>query len=612
MKKFYFEKFENRKPYSAIPDSKWRTFLFQFFAVSTLAVGFAYINWRWQFSINMDNLWFAIPLVVAETLSFIGTTLIVINYWSNKDPKPQSPVHFLSEIEDLKGRPDRPVGIDIFIASYNEDVELVRFSIRDAKNVFYPFGDVPIKVYLLDDGKRDGNDPKKQNMKKVAEEEGAIYLTRESNIGYKAGNLKNGLENSKGDLFVILDADTRPFRNFLVNTSGYFRNQKLAWVQTPQWFYDTTEPVSIGEILINKFGKTGKLLGKITPDFIGNLKVGDDLFGNDPRIFYDVLLRRRNYFNSSFCCGAGSIHRREAIMSLAIRDYGKGVKTGLKNILKKIKTSIKNNYITNYLKEKLVKESRKKYILLQELIPFKFHASEDIYTSLMLHSDPTNRWESIQHPNIECKMLSPQDIDSWVKQRTRYAQGSLDIAFKDNPLFLKGLSLGQRVSYVNTIYSYFAPLWIIVFLLSPIIFFYFQALPVRAYSFDFFKYFIPFQILNSIVMTFGCWGINTGRGDQYYISCFWLMFTSLIAAIRGKKVTFNVTPKSRVFGQHLHHIYPHIIIIVLTLTGIIYNIFLILADTHPSLSGFLSNSLWGLFNVYNLSIILRAAYWNPD
>ena len=608
MKEFYFTRFEQRQPYQSIPDNKLRELLFHFVSIITIVLGIAYLNWRWMYSLNPGVLWFAIPLVLAETLSFVGTILIVINFWANKDPKKEMPVHYLSDIEDLEGRPDRPIRIDVHIASYNEDVEIVRHSIRDAKKMKYPYNDVKINIYVLDDGKRDGRNPSMQNMKQIALEEEIGYIVREHNEGYKAGNLKNALEHTIGDLFVILDADTRPFPSFLENTTGYFRNRKLAWVQTPQWFYDTTEPIPLSKILIEKLrikksGKAGIYLRKIINVLFGKIKMGEDIFGNDPRLFYDVLLRRRNNYNAAFCCGAGSIHRREAIMSLAVRDFVHGVKEQIKKLEKKRKRNFKGYHIKDY---------KKATFLAQQVIPFKFHASEDIYTSIMLHADRENKWQSLQHPDVECKMLSPQDVDSLVKQRTRYASGSLDIAFKDNPLFKRGLTLGQRISYFNTIWSYFAPLWIVVFLLSPIIFFFFQSLPIQAYSFDFFKYFITFQIMNTITITIGCWGISTKRGDQYYISSFWLMLRSLYSALKREKVKFNVTPKDRQLGNYMQHILPHAIIIGLTVSGILYNIILIINDTHPSWSGFASNTLWGIFNIYNLSIMLRAASWKHD
>lgn len=599
-KEFYFSRFDDRLPYKPIPENKYRTLLFQFSGIVTIALGIAYLNWRWKFSFNYDVLWFSLLLVIAETLSFISTILLVINFWANKDPEKSVPVHFLSEIEDLQGRPDRPVKIDVFIATYNEEVELVRLSIIDAKKIKYPYNDVEVKIYVLDDGRRDGRNPSKENMKRVAEEEGVHYLIREHNEGYKAGNLKNALEHTDGDLFVILDADTRAFPEFLNNTTGYFKKKKVAWVQTPQWFYDTTEAEKLSDIINSKLNISNQNLKRIIDYTFGKIMVNEDIYGNDPRLFYDAILRKRNYHNAAFCCGAASIHRREAIMSLAVKDFSEEIQ--------KLEEDLKSQH-----KSKTeIREQTNQLILHQEVIPFKFHASEDIYTSIMLHADVDNRWESIQHAEIECKMLSTQDLDSWIKQHKRYAEGSLDIALKDNPVFKNGLTLGQKICYFNTIWSYFAPLWILVFLISPIIFFFTLSLPVRAYSFDFFKHFLPFQIMNTLTMTLGCWGISTKRGDQYYISSFWFMLMSLLSVIRGKKVEFNVTRKDlQISNNNIKHVIPHMVIIALIIIGIMYNVFLIVIGHHPTPSGFAANAFWCIFNIISLSIMIRAAFWKP-
>jgi cellulose synthase (UDP-forming) len=599
MKQFYFNKFDNRKPYHAIPDNVYRTMTFQFCGIVTVILGISYINWRWRHSLNPDALWFAIPLALAETLSFISTILVVFNFWSFKDSEKKSPVHYLSEIEDLEGRNDRPVLIDVFIATYNEDVELVRHSIVDAKQMTYPYADVEINIYVLDDGRRDGRDPLKQNMKKVATEEGVGYLIREHNEGYKAGNLKNGLKYTRGDIFAILDADTRPFPGFLENTSGYFRNKKLAWVQTPQWFYDTTEAEPLNEIICSRFNIKRKIPVKIVNRIFGKIRVNEDIFGNDPRLFYDVILRKRNFYNAAFCCGAGSVHRREAVMSLALKDFAQDIVKLEKDLISKKKNS------------KEIHDQTAAMVLKKELIPFKFHASEDIYTSIMLHADKENRWQSIQHPDIECRMLSTQDLDSWIKQHQRYAEGSLDIALKDNPLFIRGLTPGQKICYFNTIWSYFAPLWLLVFLISPLVFFFSLQLPVRAYSFEFFKYFLPFQLMNTITIAIGCWGISTKRGDQYYVAGFWYMLLALLKVLMGKKVKFNVTPKDKNNAKNIQHIIPHLLIISLGVIGIIYNSILWLKGSHPSLSGFAANAFWCLFNISSIGIMIRAAWWKP-
>ncbi len=58
----------------------------------------------------------------------------------------------------------RPIKVDLFIATYSEDVELVRLSIRDAMQMTYP-GPLDYKVHVLDDGRR-------PEMKAVCEQEG--------------------------------------------------------------------------------------------------------------------------------------------------------------------------------------------------------------------------------------------------------------------------------------------------------------------------------------------------------------------------------------------------------------------------------------------------------
>ena len=59
--------------------------LFQFTGVVTIMLGMWYIWYRWSESLNQDALWFAIPLAFAETMMFIGTILVVINFWRIND-----------------------------------------------------------------------------------------------------------------------------------------------------------------------------------------------------------------------------------------------------------------------------------------------------------------------------------------------------------------------------------------------------------------------------------------------------------------------------------------------------------------------------------------------
>jgi cellulose synthase (UDP-forming) len=602
MKPFYFNKYEDRKPYEPVKEDPFRNRVFQVAGVLTTISGLIYIYWRWRYSLNYDALWFSLTLVIAETISFISIFFFIFDMWQSKDAEKLPPPHYLSDIETLDGIWDRPLSIDIFIATINEEAELLRYTIKDTKAMEYPYDDVKIQIYVLDDGRRDGRDPEKENIKKLCDEEGINYLTRENNLGFKAGNLKNGLAHSSGDLFVILDADTRPFPAFLKNTLGYFRKQKVAWVQTCQWFYDTTEAIPLSKYIIQTAGITSGKLQRAIKYLTFDLKTGEDIYGSDPRQFYQVIQRKRNNHNASFCCGAGSVHRREAVMGNALASYAGSLNQKLARIVQENKMAdphglriAKNNALRN-----------------ERMTPFVFHASEDLYTSMVLHSDPSKRWESVMHPYVESKLLSPQDIDSFVKQRSRYAEGSIDIALHDNPLFKKGLTWRQKICYFNSVWSYFSCIWTMIFLFSPIIFFYTHIMPVSCETIDFFIYFLPFFLLIKITEIAGSWGVSQKRGKQYHICLFWLNFQALIKVISGRKIKFNVTPKSKQKAHPFRYAWPHITIIVLTLTGLVLNVGTVFNSKPDFILAFIVNGLWAIQNCYVLGVFVRAAYWNES
>lgn len=59
-----------------------------------------------------------------------------------------------------------------------------------------------------------------------------VMIHRTNRSGFKAGALKEGLEIAKGDFVAIFDADFLPDSDFLINTMAYFKEPKVAVVQT--------------------------------------------------------------------------------------------------------------------------------------------------------------------------------------------------------------------------------------------------------------------------------------------------------------------------------------------------------------------------------------------
>lgn len=595
---FYFEKFEHRKPPEPVPHCPYIELVWQFLAVIALVLGGNYIYWRWTASLNYDALWFAIPLAFAETCAYFGLFLFAFNLWKVKDYPQQEPPKTISDClaHALDDHEDRPVSVDLFIATYSEEEELVRLSIQDAKKVNYPHH-IDYKIFVLDDGRR-------ASMKAVCDEEGVGYITRSNNIGFKAGNLRNAMEKTHGDFIVICDADTRVFPTILEDTLGYFRDPKVAWVQTPQWFYDIPEGKPLPDVWQKYAGRLGYYAGRGLEKVVGPIQLGRDPFVNDPQMFYDIIQRRRNWANASFCCGAGSIHRREAVMQGALRAYANAIEKEVHHQTKDVDDA--------ELRETLQDAIRTQAVMDTELTPYKFHVSEDIYTSIVLHSDPDHHWKSVMHPKVESKMLSPQDLQTWMIQRFKYAGGSLDIALRDNPVFQGNLTWPQRVMYMTTFWSYLGCIWNVIFLVAPTIFLVTGISPVSAYSTPFYWHFLPFIICTELAFMFATWGVKAWDGKASYLSFFPVNFQALANVLRGEKIKFPVTPKERQEGTFIHLVYPQLAIIVLSIIGLVIGFTKMALDMPLDVSGFLINVFWSINNIAAMYPLVRAALWKPD
>jgi cellulose synthase (UDP-forming) len=596
----YFHAFEDRRPPDPLPYSAAREMLWQFLAIVALVVGAWYIHWRWTSSLNPDAMWFALSLVLAETFAYFGMVLFVFNLWRDQPVKLCEAPALIKDVDPASPEPDRLIAVDVMFATYNEDPELVRLGILDAKKMDYPHP-IDIRIHILDDGRR-------PEMKAVCDDESVNYITRSTNEGFKAGNLRNALEQTSGDFLVICDADTRPFPTMLKNTLGYFRDPKMAWVQTPQWFYDLPEGEPLTARLKRRFGDRGTKAGSIAERLFGPITLGKDPFVNDPQMFYDIIQRRRNWANASFCCGAGSIHRREAVMEAALRSFGANVEKRTIAIEEEITISSKEPSVSPALMNIIRSEAA----AAEVLTPYRFHVSEDIYTSIVLHSDRERGWKSMLHPIIESKMLSPQDLLTWTIQRFKYAGGSLDILVNDNPLFRRGLTFSQRMMYATTFYSYLGPIWNMVFLFAPIVYLMTGIAPVTAYSHEFFIHIIPFLVTLELAIMVGTWGLSGYAAKTSYLSFFPVGLRAIWSVLRGQKISFPVTPKIRQSGRFLNLVRPQIAVVALTLFSVIWAFgALIAGGTEHSATGVVTNMLWGINNCLAMAGIIGAALWQP-
>ncbi|OZS44756.1 glycosyltransferase family 2 protein [Photobacterium sanguinicancri] len=597
---FYFKEFEHRKPPEPVPHSMSRELLYQYLATCNLTLGIWYLWWRWTYALNYEAMWFSLPLAFAESCAFIGSILFTFNLWKTKDEPRREPPHKIAEcVSDSEE--DRPISVDVFFPTYDEEPELVRLSILDAQKIRYPH-DIEMKIFILDDGKRPA-------MAALAAEMGVEYLTREGNAGFKAGNLRNALEQTYGDFIVICDADTRPFPTILEHTLGYFRDPDVAWVQTPQWFFDLPEGERLPHWLGKKMGGFGRLVGRGVERLYGPVTLGEDPFVNDPQMFYDVIQRRRNWVNASFCCGAGSIHRREAVMEAALRAYSEQISKEHDEVERQIRKLTKEKTVDKDISNNL----RQEILFDTEFTPYKFHVSEDIYTSIVLHSDTERTWRSIQHPQVESKMLSPQDLQTWTVQRFKYSGGSIDIFMNDNPLFRKGMNFKQKLMYGASFWSNLSAIWNIIFLACPIIYFLTSIAPVSAYDTTFYLHFLPFVLTAELAMMIGTWGVAGYKGKTNFLSFFPVNLRALWTVLRGRKISFPTTPKERQSGTFFKMIIPQLTVFVLSLFSMCFAWVGYSTGAYGSYSfgGLVLNSFWIINNMMAMWGMIAAAFWSP-
>ncbi len=653
---------ENFGPNDDPVKQKKRIALFRFLAVITSAAALNYIIWRYVKSLNMNALWFAVPMVIAETYGIIESFLFIYMVW--KPIKRQPP------------EPPEKADVDVFIVTFNEPVELVRKTVEAASGITWEGK----KVYLLDDGSR-------LEMKALAEEFHCGYITRGIEWAHKprhakAGNINNAMLQTSGEYILVLDADQIPESSIIKKIIGYFEDPEVAFIQTPQHFY--------------------------------NIPPGDP-FGNDAPLFYGPIQEGKDGHNAAYFCGSNGMLRREALVQLGITSFveemEEQVRHGIKALKKQAKTiQTPDRVITRQARdilsdglktaERLMKQNEPLEIVSDEIrktihqiehlvaidsfdeiadmlknlavdgdmnaaeaynhiiqdedsiaeqtdsaktgtsigidsevfeninltrsdeaIPVQsmstISITEDMATSMRLHAAG---WKSVYHSEILAYGLAPEDLSSALKQRLRWAQGTVQVFLRSNPFKLKGLTLSQRLMYFATINSYFNGFFNLLLIISPIFYLFTAIAPVSVWSWGFLFRLLPFFILNKVTFRYLSWGISVWRGEQYDLALFPLFIKATLTALFKKEIPFVVTSKDRKKRDKskLKLIWPQLSIIILTTAAIIYGfISYFILGSGLTFFGLFINTFWGIYNAIMLLVVIRAAFyklpegWSP-
>ena len=290
------------------------------FIITIVAFNLIYIVWRIKYTIPTNTrvgMILGIILIVSELIGFFQSAIYILLFY-----KPYK----LEErkMSDLNKLPT----IDVLIMTFNEHAFILQKTIGGALNIEYP-SDL-YNIYLCDDGNRD-------EIKNLANFFNVNYISRDNNDFAKAGNINNALSNHcKGDLFSVLDADMIPKPNYLKKMVGYFKNNDVGFVQSPQVFYN--------------------------PDpFQYNLNL-DNKIPNEQDFFMREVQAGRARYNALFHVGTNALFSRKAVDDIGgipIGSITEDMATGMLLQAKKYKSIFVNEVLAVGLSAEYYKDLAK-------------------------------------------------------------------------------------------------------------------------------------------------------------------------------------------------------------------------------------------------------------
>jgi cellulose synthase (UDP-forming) len=268
---------------SKLKNAQISEYLHLFLVWMSLLTTSRYLYYRISYTLNFDNWLNGLTCALLFGAEFYAIMTLVVSFFQTLKIKDRKSI-------DLSLFPQEQwLKVDIYIPTYNEDVEIVRKTAIAAMAIDYPADKK--QVYVLDDGRAEKYRARREELRSMCEEVGCTMLVRDNNDHAKAGNINTAMKRTGGDLILILDCDHIPTRQILTETVGFFLvNEKVALVQTPHWFYN---PDPFERNLLTE----------------GTIPVGNELF-------YKVLQKGNDFWNAAFFCGSAAIVRKKYLLQV--------------------------------------------------------------------------------------------------------------------------------------------------------------------------------------------------------------------------------------------------------------------------------------------------------
>lgn len=273
---------------------------------------------------------------------------------------------------------------------------------------------------------------------------------------------------------------------------------------------------------------------------------------NEGELFYGLLQSGNDFWNAAFFCGSCALIRRDMLLEVG----GIAVET----------------------------------------------VTEDAHTALKLHA---LGYHSVFCAIAQAGGLATESVSAHVGQRIRWGRGMAQIFRTDNPLFKRGLKIGQRLCYFNGMAHFFYGLPRIVFLTAPLAYLFLDLHIITTSALMIAAFVLPHLALSTL---------TNSRLQGHVRHSFWaevyetvmspfLLAPTTVALINPKLGKFNVTEKGGLVEKEYFDgaiAKPLLIMFILDFVGLIVGFVRMLLGDGSNTDTLVLNIIW---TVYNLIII---------
>ncbi|KQT64009.1 MULTISPECIES: UDP-forming cellulose synthase catalytic subunit [unclassified Aureimonas] len=225
--------------------------------------------------------------------------------------------------------------------------------------------------------------------------------------------------------------------------------------------------------------------------------------------------------------------------------------------------------------------------------------TEDCETALELHS---RGWTSRYVDRPMVTGLQPETLSSFIGQRSRWCQGMIQIFLLKNPIFKPNLSIAQKICYLSSSMCWFFPLPRMVFLLSPLLFIFFDLKIFDVSTQEFVAYTLTYLAINTLIRNYLYGSVRWPFVSELYeyVQTVYLFRAVFSVLFNPRRPTFNVTAKGETMKEdRLSPLaLPYFGIFAILVAAFVYSIYRY--QTEPQVGGILL--VVAAWNVLNLLI----------